>query len=163
MIGPVDGGTELIITGMGFTNDSCTVRFSFGKGEDQFADAAGEYISPTEIKVVTPDFEEFGPKKVDVRLSMKGEAMTTTKTGYQFFENTTAANCVVYGPGTNPVCATGAPVAIIIQAVVSTHTDPPVVCNACRRLIGPHNLISGMLIGRDFALPVTTGRSGRDA
>ena len=54
IIGPVDGGTELIITGMGFTNDPCVVRFSFGKGEDQFADADGEYISPTEIKVVTP-------------------------------------------------------------------------------------------------------------
>jgi hypothetical protein len=95
IIGPVDGGTELIITGMGFTKDPCTVRFSFGKGEDQFADAAGEYISPTEIRVTTPDFEEFGPKKVEVRLSMKGDAMTTTKTNYQVFDNTKADNCVV--------------------------------------------------------------------
>ena len=86
-------------------------------GEDQFADASGQFISPTEIKVVTPDFEEFGPKKVDVRLAIKGDALTTTKTSYQFFENTKADNCVVYGPGTNPVCAVNAPVAIVIQAV----------------------------------------------
>ena len=117
IIGPVDGGTELIITGMGFEDAPCTVRFSFGKGEDTFADSSGEYVSPTEIKVITPDFEEFGPKKVDVRLSMKGDAMTTTKTSYQFFENTKAENCVVYGPGTNKECSTVAPVAIVIQAV----------------------------------------------
>ena len=95
LIGPVDGGTELIITGMGFEDAPCTVRFSFGKGEDTFKDSPGEYISPTEMKCITPDFEEFGPKKVDVRLSMKGEAMTTTKTSYIFFENTRAEACVV--------------------------------------------------------------------
>ena len=48
---------------------------------------------------------------------MKGDAMTTTKTQYQYFENTKAENCVVYGPGTNPVCSAAAPVAIVIQAV----------------------------------------------
>ena len=32
LIGPVDGGTELIIEGMGFEDASITVRFSFGKG-----------------------------------------------------------------------------------------------------------------------------------
>ena len=119
IIGPVDGGTELIIEGMGFEDAATTVRFSFGKGEDSFADATGEYISPSQIKVITPDFEEkeFGPKKVDVRLSQKGDAMTTTKTSFQFFENTKAENCVVYGPGTNPVCSTQGPVAIVIQAV----------------------------------------------
>ena len=52
-----------------------------------------------------------------MRLSMKGDAMTTTKTQYQYFENTKAENCVVYGPGTNPVCSAVAPVAIVIQAV----------------------------------------------
>ena len=117
IIGPVDGGTEIIIEGMGFEDASTTVRFSFGKGEDTFADAPGTYISPTQIKVITPDFEEFGPKKVEVRLSQKGEAMTTTKTAYQYFENTKAENCVVYGPGTNKTCSTQGPVAIVIQAV----------------------------------------------
>ena len=116
IIGPVDGGTELIISGMGFQPDcDILVRFSFGKGES-FGDASAEYISPTEVKVITPTFEEWGPKKVDVRLSQKGDAMTTTKTAFQYFENTKADNCIVFGPGTFGGAA-AAPTSIVIQAV----------------------------------------------
>ena len=118
-IGPVDGNSEVTIQGVGFEDTSIiTVRFSFGKG-DTFAESPGEFVSPTEIKCITPNFEEFGPKKVDVRISMKGDAMTTTKTSYTFFENTKAENCVVFGPGVwqGGELAVGVATSIVIQAV----------------------------------------------
>ena len=59
-IGPVDGNSEVTIQGVGFEDTSIiTVRFSFGKG-DTFAESPGEFVSPTEIKCITPNFEEFG-------------------------------------------------------------------------------------------------------
>eukprot|EP01046_Picozoa_sp_COSAG06_P045692 COSAG06_NODE_6355_length_2971_cov_1.436630_1_plen_513_part_10 len=116
-IGPVDGGSEVIIQGVGFEDTPMiTVRFAFGKG-DTFAEAPGVFVSPTEIKCTTPNFEELGPRKVDVRISMKGDAMTTTKTSYTFFENTKADNCVVFGPGCRGELAVGIPTQVVIQAV----------------------------------------------
>jgi dynein heavy chain len=118
-IGPVDGGAEVIIQGMGFEDTPMiNVRFSFGAKGDQYADGSNaQWISPTELKVTTPNFEEHGPKKVDVRISMKGDAMSTTRTAYTFYENTKAGNCIVFGPGAAGEICPGVEASIVIQAV----------------------------------------------
>ena len=55
---------------------------------------------------------------MDARVSIGGEAHTTTKITFTFFENTTADNCVVFGPATTGGSA-GYLTSLVVQAVES--------------------------------------------
>jgi len=47
----------------------------------------------------TPSFETFGAKKVNVVISINKQDYTITMTEFQYYLNTKAENCIVYGPG----------------------------------------------------------------
>jgi hypothetical protein len=72
------------------------VRFSTRKGA---VDVTGTYKSDELIECETPDFSNFGPGEVDVRVSLRGDSFTTTYQKYSFFAVTDASKSVAFGPG----------------------------------------------------------------
>lgn len=50
-------------------------------------------------RVKTPNYELFGAMTVDVRVNISGDGWTVNKIQYIYFANTTAKNCIAYGPG----------------------------------------------------------------
>ena len=113
-IGPITGGQLLTVTGIDFVDTSAVVvRFVTRKG---YIDMNGEYKSPTEITVVTPDFEKYGANEVDVRISLKGDSFTTTFQKYRFFLITDAKRCAAFGPGLLSGCKAGVKAEFIIAA-----------------------------------------------
>lgn len=60
------------------------------------------YIDHDTIKVLTPNYESYGALTVDVKVSISGEGWTVNKIRYHYFANTTARNCIAYGPGLLP-------------------------------------------------------------
>jgi hypothetical protein len=67
-LGQLSGGVEVLVKGVGFTDASINVIFTCGKAPvDSFSKnskyASGvTYISETELKCITPSFDDFGPK-----------------------------------------------------------------------------------------------------
>jgi len=112
--GQLSGGTHVRIKGIGFTETgSMLVRFSSGK---QFAEAPATYVSPDELSCITPSFEAFGPKDVEVKIQRVNEDLSITGCKFSFFKNTRAIKSLAYGPGISEKCMVGNEAEFIIQA-----------------------------------------------
>lgn len=59
----------------------------------------GEALDSETIKVHTPNYETYGALGVDVKVSINGEGWTVNKIKFNYFANTSARNCIAYGPG----------------------------------------------------------------
>ena len=79
-------------------------------------EVAGNYVSPTELTCVTPNFEIHGPKECVIQLQIAGGDLTTTWIPFNYFLNTRALKSLAYGPGLLQEVALNAPVEFIIQA-----------------------------------------------
>ena len=97
-IGPVFGESEITIFGLQFKPGKIEIRFSAGKNE---ATAEGKFVNENEITCLTPNFEAFGAMDVEVRVSINNEGWTVNKMRFRYFANTSAANCIAFGPGVN--------------------------------------------------------------
>ena len=53
-------------------------------------------------RVKTPNYELYGAMTVDIRVGMSGEGWTVNKIQFTYFANTSAKNCLAYGPGLLP-------------------------------------------------------------
>jgi dynein heavy chain len=96
-MGPVTGGTEIIIVGIDFINTpDVVVRFGNSR---QGVDVHGTFISQTKISCVSPDFTRFSTGTVDVRIALDGDSFTTTFQRFSFFSVTNHAACIMFGPG----------------------------------------------------------------
>jgi dynein heavy chain len=96
-IGPITGCATVQIMGIDFIDTpQVVVRFSTRKGA---VDVTGTYKSDELIECETPDFSNFGPGEVDVRVSLRGDSFTTTYQKYSFFAVTDASKSVAFGPG----------------------------------------------------------------
>ena len=121
-LGQLSGGVEVIVKGGGFTDASINVIFTCGKQPvDSFSKnskyaSAVQYISETELKCITPSFEDFGPKDGIVQIQIQGGDLTTTWCSFSYFMNTRAKMSLAYGPGLLQDGAVGAPTEFIIQA-----------------------------------------------
>jgi dynein heavy chain len=102
--GPIIGGTELTLTGVGFKpGRGLKVKFQGGKyGE---ASAFASYVSQTELTVVAPDLQQFlrmpGPENlrvVNVALSINDDLNTIYPIMYKIFTLTDAKNTLSFGP-----------------------------------------------------------------
>eukprot|EP00831_Metopus_contortus_P040903 TRINITY_DN3203_c0_g1_i8.p1 TRINITY_DN3203_c0_g1~~TRINITY_DN3203_c0_g1_i8.p1 ORF type:complete len:745 (+),score=131.71 TRINITY_DN3203_c0_g1_i8:493-2727(+) len=112
--GQLSGGTKVNIKGQGFVEgDIMIVRFSSGK---QFAEAQATYISEDELECVTPSFEAFGPKEVEVKLQRQGQDLSITSSRFSFFKNTRAIKSVAFGPGVSDTCLANNEAEFLIQA-----------------------------------------------
>ena len=99
-IGMVFGGTEVFINGIQFkASGKIKVRFITGKNN---VDVDGEFVNPSQIKCLTPQFEDFGAVEAEVRVNINNEGWTVNKMRFRFFANTAAKNCVAFGPGLTP-------------------------------------------------------------
>ena len=95
--GPMTGKSEVIIKGLEFTKGKITVKFTDGRNEEISEKA--DYLSPTEIKCLSPDWSKFSPGEVDVRVSIGGEGLTVNRIKWNYYVNTKPQKCVAYGPG----------------------------------------------------------------
>ena len=102
-IGPVFGETEVTIHGMQFKEaEKIEVCFKTGKNE---VISKGTFVDSTKITCLTPNFEDFGAVEVEVRLNINNEGWTVNKMRFRYFANTSAKNCLAFGPGLNPATA----------------------------------------------------------
>ena len=53
-------------------------------------------------RVKTPNYELYGAMTVDIRVNISGEGWTVNKIQFTYFANTSAKNCLAYGPGLLP-------------------------------------------------------------
>lgn len=57
-------------------------------------------------RVKTPNYELYGAMTVDIRVNISGEGWTVNKIQFNYFANTSAKNCLAYGPGLLPQVST---------------------------------------------------------
>ena len=115
-IGPVTGSTLCEIKGMGFSSvsgDVC-VRFACVKGYEE--GSKGEVVDDETIYFETPNYENFGPLEVEVRVAIGSKPLTNSKVNVSYFSVTDAGQCLAFGPGLTDGCVAGAPTTICIVA-----------------------------------------------
>lgn len=97
-LGPLTGRTKVQILGEGFKqSQNISIKFqSSGKAQ---AEVQGTFVSEQELACDTPSFENFGPKKVTVTVSINKGDYTITSSEYSYFLNTKAEKTLAYGPG----------------------------------------------------------------
>ena len=96
--GPMTGRTTVIIHGLDFTKaGKITVKFTDGRNEETSEKA--EFISPTQIRCLSPDWSKYSPGEVDCRVSIGGEGFTVNRIKWTYYVNTKPQKCVAYGPG----------------------------------------------------------------
>ncbi len=116
-IGPITGGTSLIVEGLGFTpGQTVNARF-IAAGGKRFKDISGIGLAGGGIEVDSPDFVDIGPGKVEVRAYMLGNTLTITSTEFEFFNVTKASNCVAFGPGLQSGSSATVELNCVIQAI----------------------------------------------
>lgn len=106
-LGQLSGNTEITITGQGFKEISIEVLFTQGTRPvdsitKQTLSVQGTYVSPTEIKCMTPSFEQFGPKEAIMQLKIGSEEISTTWVNFNYFLNTREYKSLAFGPGCMP-------------------------------------------------------------
>lgn len=113
-MGPVTGGTDILIHGIDFVN-TADVVVRFGNRRHSI-DVPGTFLSQSRIKCVSPDYTKYGSGEVEVRVALNGDAFTTTYQKFSFFSVTSAACSIMFGPGLLSGCAVQEDVSFIIQA-----------------------------------------------
>ena len=58
--------------------------------------------SVSACRVKTPNYELYGAMTVDIRVNISGEGWTVNKIQFNYFANTSAKNCLAFGPGLLP-------------------------------------------------------------
>lgn len=113
-LGPLTGNTICKILGEGFkSSGNFYVRFQSGK---IFRDVPATYESPQNLICQTPNFEELGPKSVEVKIYCDSEDLTITNSQFKYFLNTKADKTIAFGPGLMNENAVGIPTSFYIQA-----------------------------------------------
>jgi len=64
--------------------------------------AMGSHVRSPHCRVKTPNYEVYGAMTVDIRVNISGEGWTVNKIQFNYFANTSAKNCLAYGPGLLP-------------------------------------------------------------
>ena len=120
-LGQISGGVPITITGVGFTQMSCTIFFTpgnqpaIGSASKSAPSVSGTFVSETELTALTPDFSDKGNTAI-VQLSFASNDLTTTYVDFAFFLDTKADKSLCYGPGLLQECAVNEKVTFIIQA-----------------------------------------------
>ena len=113
--GPMTGKTEISIQGLQFYKAKIVVKFTDGRNEE--VSERADFVSPTEIRCLSPDWSKYSPGEVDVRVSIGGEGLTVNKIKWNYYVNTKPQKCVAYGPGLfEKGCVWGFPAVFKIQA-----------------------------------------------
>ncbi len=60
------------------------------------------HVRSPHCRVKTPNYEVYGAMTVDIRVNISGEGWTVNKIQFNYFANTSAKNCLAYGPGLLP-------------------------------------------------------------
>ena len=96
-IGPITGGTKVTITGQGFVKgQSVSVKFQHGR---RSAESSGTVVSETEVSVLAPSFQQFGPGEVTVRIACGAWPYSISSAKFAFFEVVDATKSLAFGPG----------------------------------------------------------------
>lgn len=103
-LGQLSGNVPITITGQGFKEVNINVLFTCGSRpvdtvSKQTLSVQGNYVSPTEITCMTPNFDIFGPKEAIMQVQIGNEEISTTWVNFNYFLNTRAVKSLAYGPG----------------------------------------------------------------
>ena len=115
-IGPITGDTSVVAHGLGFKQvleGKATVRFACSKG---YIDVHGEVKNDAEIAFLTPNYQEFGPLDVEVRIKLGKYSFTNAVANFSFFSVTDCAQTLAFGPGLLKGNLVGNLTTFIIQA-----------------------------------------------
>ena len=113
-LGPLTGNTRCSIIGEGFRRSgNFFIRFQSGKF---FRDVTATLESDTVIRCQSPNFEEVGPKEVEVRVYFESEDLTITRSAFKYFLNTRAEKTIAFGPGLLKSNAVGQKTSVYIQS-----------------------------------------------
>ena len=117
-LGPLTGKTKIHITGDGFIDTgNINIKFSVpGAAKLLPPEVQGNFISPNEIWCETPNFESFGAKKAEVRISINKGDYTILSSSFTYYLNTKADRTIAYGPGLLTENLVGHETAFMIQA-----------------------------------------------
>jgi len=116
-LGPITGGSPLDISGMGFHAGQLVNARFIAPGGKRFKDISGQGTSDGGVNVLSPDFVDIGPGKVQVRAYVPGNTLTITSTSFEFFNVTKASNCVAFGPGLQAGSSCNVELVSCIQAI----------------------------------------------
>ncbi|KRW98533.1 P-loop containing nucleoside triphosphate hydrolase [Pseudocohnilembus persalinus] len=130
--GPLTGKKKIKLFGDGFKkSENIVIRFavpvnsssqvngkktSIKQQPSIFEDVEGEYINDNEIKCISPNFEQYGPKEVEITLQINNLDYTLTGPRYLYFFNTVPYYTLVYGPGVMNNNRVGVATQFFIQA-----------------------------------------------
>lgn len=98
-IGPVTGGSRMILSGKGFCSVSSVasvIRLVCDKG---FIDVSGEVLDDENVSFCTPNFLKYGAVRVDVRLKIGSQSFTNNSVDFSYFSVTSSEETVAFGPG----------------------------------------------------------------
>ncbi len=97
-IGPVTGGSKMILQGKGFSSimGVATVRFACQKGH---LDVTAEVLDDEQVRVTTPSFEKYGAMEIEMRLKIGAQSFTNNSVAFNFFSVTDCLQTVAFGPG----------------------------------------------------------------
>jgi dynein heavy chain len=113
-LGPLTGNTSCCIRGEGFkSTQNFQVKFISKKFQES---VSATFESEKELRCKTPNFEEAGPQKVEVRIQMDQGDLTITNTFFNYFLNTKADNTISFGHGLLPENSIGKDTHFFIQA-----------------------------------------------
>lgn len=84
--------------------------------EEVREDVQADYVSDQELVCISPSFEIYGPRKVEVVISINKADFTITKAYYTYYLNTKAEYTIAFGPGLLTENAVGQETMFVIQA-----------------------------------------------
>ena len=117
-LGPVTGGTPAIIRGQGFPNrkgQGLNARF-FSQDGKKFVDAPAKVIDSESLEVETPSMQEIGPGISEVRVQVRGNALTITAAPFNFFDVTSCEKSLCFGSGLVPGVVVATSTGFFIQS-----------------------------------------------
>lgn len=121
-LGQLSGNVPITITGQGFKEVSTFVYFTVGsKPVDTKTkltmEVPAQYVSPTEMTCLTPNFDIHGAKDAVVQIQIGSEEISTTWSNFSYFLNTREYKSLAYGPGCmHQECSPGFETEFTIQA-----------------------------------------------
>ena len=121
LVGPITGGTQLEVTGEGFTSTkSYRIQFSSGKPGQSPMEVAARILNspdgPPKLICETPNFSDYGKGEVEVRIVADRGDPTLGHCKFRFFLNISPKFTVAFGPGLMGENSCKVPTTFFVQA-----------------------------------------------
>lgn len=111
-MGRISGGQNIRVFGSKLAAGNIQVYFIYG---NKYKSQNANYISDTEAELTTPNFNELGPKDVEVRISIDGDELSTNPANFTIYLDTKADKSIFFGPACLDGGAFGRPTSLVVR------------------------------------------------